>query len=57
MVRETTGFFGEVFTKNLSIREFLNSDRKVIARCSRKDGSRLQAIIEHLVLSELFRKR
>ena len=25
MIRETTGVFGEVFSKNLSIREFLSS--------------------------------
>ena len=30
MVRETTGFFGEVFSSNLSIREFLSSDWTVV---------------------------
>jgi len=30
MIRETTGVFGEVFSKNLSIREFLSSDWTVM---------------------------
>jgi len=30
MVLETTGYFGEVFTKNLSLREFLSSDWTMI---------------------------
>ncbi|MFT4556767.1 MAG: hypothetical protein ACI92S_002119 [Planctomycetaceae bacterium] len=30
MIRETTGFFGEVFSQNLSIREFLSSDWTVM---------------------------
>lgn len=44
MIRETTGFFGEVFSKNLSIREFVTSDWTVInSRLAMHYGKRVSS--------------